>query len=306
MKLLLSHDEGLYLALPSGTALGEAYAFLRDEAAAGHNGPAIRLSPEVGRRYAESEALHHEAGYDAYMTGAVFASALKRRGVDLAQIPLGRAVLEENAKLGDAGSSNAEEVAPADPEVLAPSDAAMGAKDATPSPKAQPKELDLGGHVNRVFVMRMGSRHLALPGPNPIESRDNFLHVRVEPRFHPSVKTRDIIAVFEKFCARDDVTPEESKALLPRVYWLDGSNVHVEFPSKESAGQALADASATTPRVTSSEPVRSPLQLDDLLVRTFDSLRADAASPGEGGAVGKRKAPISGGPEAEKRMKAGD
>jgi len=67
--------------LVSRNALGQCFEATASSPSFNATNPTVVLSPGFERYASDEEALHHEAGYDAYMTGVIFARAMATLGL---------------------------------------------------------------------------------------------------------------------------------------------------------------------------------------------------------------------------------
>ncbi len=154
-KTLLTANSILYQEVSGATNLGDAYdAIVKSKF--GGPGTITPVFSMADGFPAYDSSRHHEAGYDAYMTGCIFASCMFVHGAGMADLS------EWNKRVRESGKCD---------EISHP----------------------LGSLVNQLYLMRLGGKLLRLPGPNEEFDRSKFVHATGFPL---AAKTGDFYRAF--------------------------------------------------------------------------------------------------------------
>jgi hypothetical protein len=150
--------------------------------------------------YKNSEARQHEAAYDAYMTGVVFANAAHALGMNAYDL-----------KSWARAFSSVE----------------VGEQELDKAAWAENKEDNVYGLSNELFLMRLGGASLRL-GPLPQAELDRSLYVHVTGHPHRA-QTGDFYRAFQ-----------DAGKGVRRVHWVDDDNLFLQMNDADGVAAALS------------------------------------------------------------------
>eukprot|EP00929_Paragymnodinium_shiwhaense_P048176 TRINITY_DN24399_c0_g1_i1.p1 TRINITY_DN24399_c0_g1~~TRINITY_DN24399_c0_g1_i1.p1 ORF type:complete len:625 (-),score=105.37 TRINITY_DN24399_c0_g1_i1:101-1975(-) len=253
-KQLIGRHTAKLLDMADGTGLGELFWIATTQ---GESTPetakalSLNMEPGVvcraGHAMTGDAAMAHDAAYDAYMTGVVFARALcalRKQAGDKTLDALGecfasaealkRVLTEEFTNLGDA-------------------------------------------IVNRLCMMRM-REPLGFPGPNKSPSRSTVLHVS---GFPSNFTHSDIKRIFSRFLPPAQPSKGEGKngkqggkAMDLRFYWWGDSACLVDLQSEDACKEALAASAAEAGESVGVDPDASSVCISHLRLLTWQEFEA--------------------------------
>lgn len=233
--------------------------------------------------YKNSEARQHEAAYDAYMTGIVFASAAHYIGMDAYDLKSWA-----NTFAGQDVSGNGESNGTGIPHSRNDMKREFGSLWANDN---------VYGLTNQLFLMRLGDASLQL-GPLSQRVLDRSLYVHVTGHPH-AAQTGDFYRAFR--CAGTGVR---------RVHWVDDNNLFLQMNDADGVTAALSRSFVKPKKITVNEEYDPLASLDgdggkddqqenhalgdlfDLQIQTYDAFQAsllDSPVGGSNEAISRQK-----------------
>jgi len=277
------------------TALGEVYAGLTQDGPARHQAqqalsalssqagglqlglPHVEHAPEC-RKYQQVEAggLAHEAGYDAFMTGAAFANLL----------PLVRAKeLVGGMPLTDPGAPAAARQAVAGPapsgSVSEPTD-----MDTDPAVPQQDNPLQAVRQFNgRLNLVRSDMPYAAVTGPDPPLERPHIFHVTAPPTMN-FLRVNDVVQLFQAHeLGRPRITTLTPTTVLAEVDMGMAATATAKLVDRHAAAAVAAAAGGPTGAVQ-----QAAAHQGFKVITYAEYSKARAAAAAEAAAAGERPA----------------